>query len=107
MPKDHSVKLTYVNGAVTPDPNPVLVRPGDTLGFELVSPVEGEVTITMDEPEFFSHARFTKGNTPIRVNQAARTTYTCELKVGGVVVARVSGADGGSIDPASGDGGDN
>src|SRR5215469_7620738 len=107
MPNDFSVKLTYVNGSLMPTPDPVLVRAGDTLAFELVSPADGEVTVTMDQPQFFSRTNFRKGNDPIRVIQAVHTTYTCELQVGGVVVARVSGKDGGSIDPATGDGGGN
>ncbi len=107
MPKPHSVKLTYTNGTLKPDPDPVLVRVGDTLTFELVSPADGEIDITMDDPHLFSAAGFKKGNAPIRVNRAVHTTYSCELKVGGVVVAQVSGAGGGSIDPALGDGGGN
>ena len=105
MPQSHIVKLTYASDGFKPDPDPVLVRVGDTLTFELVSPANGEMTITMDEPHLFSAPGFRVGNPPVRVNTAVRTTYSCELKVNGVVVATASGKNGGSIDPASTDGG--
>src|SRR5579862_7670216 len=105
MPQAHLVKLTYANDGLKPDPDPVLVRVGDTLTFELVSPASGEVTITMDDPRLFSAPGFQKGDPPIRVNTAVRTTYSCALKVNGVVVASTSGKAGGSIDPATGDSG--
>ena len=105
MPRPQTVRLTYVNGVVQPDPNPVLVEVGDTLTFELVSPPDGEVTITMANPELFSAGTFKKGQLPVRVNTAKSTTYACELRVNGSVVPQKAGTPGGSIDPATGDGG--
>lgn len=104
MPTPKTINLTYdANGNVIPEPNPVFVQAGDTLNFVVLSPPNGEVTITFNQPDLFSKGDFRHGDTPVSVKKAASSTYRCILRVNGQVVADSAKSQGGSIEPGSGD----
>jgi hypothetical protein len=100
---DHTVRLNYANNNFTPSPNPIVVRPGHTIHFELgTGPADGTVRVTFHNPEFFSSPRFLSGDNAIRVTGNPHpTTYHCELLVNGQVVAQSNENAGGDVVPES------
>ena len=98
---DHTVQLNYANNSFTPTPNPIKVRPGQTISFQLgAGPANGKLRITFRDPQFFSAAQFQHGDGDIRVTaKPAPTTYHCELLVDGLVVAQSREHAGGDIVP--------
>ena len=110
---DHNVTLNYIatgSGVqFVPDRNPITVRPGQTIGFQLgIGPADGKIRITFADPHFFSAAnphfqstgRFNDGDGEVRVVAVPNhTTYRCELLINGVVRAQSAENAGGDIIP--------
>jgi hypothetical protein len=116
---DHNVKLNYVpNGHpppndadFAPDLNPIPVRRGQTISFELgQGPAGGKIRITFPDKHFFATpnphfattGQFHQGDGDVHVALAlpGSTHYHCELFVNGVLLA--SSHEGGEIVPDTG-----
>ena len=115
---DHNVTLNYTpgnpqNSAVfAPVPNPIRVHAGQTIAFQLgIGPPNAKIRLTFadpalfstSDPSFHSSGRFNDGDGDVTVlaSPADRTTYRCELLVGGVVHAASSENAGGDVLPDS------
>lgn len=73
------VTLNYTADGFKPDPDPVLVREGDTISFALgVAPPNSKFKIKMD-PDLFSVGEVHDKHTRVEVLRAASTTYHCQL----------------------------
>jgi hypothetical protein len=114
---DHNVKLNYVatgnpppnDANFIPDHNPILVRPGQTINFQLgIGPPNGKIRLTFAHPQCFSTTNaafhstglFHDGDGDVRVtNLPHPTTYHCELLVDGVVQAQSAEKAGGDVLP--------
>jgi hypothetical protein len=120
---DHNVKMNYAGTGnpppndvqFTPDTNPIPVRPGQTIAFQMgVGPPNGKIRLTFADPQFFSTAdpdfpqtgQFNDGDGDVHVIAAIppgnRTTYHCELLVDGVVKAQSQENAGGEVVPDTG-----
>jgi hypothetical protein len=118
---DHKVKLNYVpNGNppphdadFSPDTNPIKVRPGQTIRFQLgIGPPNGKIQITFTDterhffstpnPHFATDGKFHDGDGDVHIVSALTgpTHYQCDLLVDGVVKASSPG--GGEIVPDTG-----
>ena len=100
---DHTVQLNYTSDGFKPTPNPLKVKPGQTITFRLrTGPANGKILITFNDPQFFSAAQFHEGDGDIHVTaNPTPTTYECELLVDGQVVAQSGWHAGGGIVPDS------
>jgi hypothetical protein len=98
---DYQVNITWENGSIQPDPQPVLAQAGDTIQFVLVQPPDGELTIQFDEPALFSAPVFKLGDEPVKVGPLVHETfYKCNVMIAGQSVAQ--GQPGGSVKPPKG-----
>ena len=100
-PADRVVSLAYRKDGLTVDPSVVKVRKNDGLTFQLHDgPPNGSVQITFQEPDFFSAPAWKTGDPPVRLVRSipARTTYDCDLLVGGRMQPRMPGQPGGGVE---------
>ena len=98
----HTLTLNYDPAGFRPDPDPVLVKAGDTISFQLSNaPPGSNFKITMNQPGGFQPAEVTDSNTTITVVEAAITTYTCELSGAAGPIFSSSKGQGGHVRPKS------
>ena len=78
---DHSVTLTYLGATFTADPNPVLVKNGETISFSLNAPPNTTFRVTMTQPEFFSAAVVNNLNNRVTLVKtlSGPTPFHCQL----------------------------
>ena len=98
---NHTVTLNWISGGLKPDTDPLLVKAGDTISFQLGSaPPDSKLRVKMNAPGVFSPAEVTDSYTTLTVIEAAITTYACELSdaVGGPLFASAEG-EGGHVRP--------
>jgi len=92
----HTVTLTYGPNGFQPDPDPLLVKSGDTISFQLgVAPPSCTFKITMNDPRYFSAAEASNSSPSLTVVAAAVTTYGCQLLDAGGNLLSGSGQPGG------------
>jgi hypothetical protein len=100
----HDVTLNYGKNGVTPKPDPIFVRKGQTISFKVGTgaPRGAKARITIRDGSSFSTAKFEEGDPDIEVvaGLAAETTYECDLVVDGKILKRPEGAAGGGMRPA-------
>ena len=102
----HTVILNYSTNGFKPNPDPLRVRQGDTISFQLgVAPPNSKLKIKMRDPDFFSAGVVDNSQTRIEVLRAASTKYHCQLLDGqGKQLAdsqenTPGGSAGGGIEP--------
>jgi hypothetical protein len=98
----HTITLNYGKDGFKPDRDPLPVRKGDTISFQLgVAPPNSKFNIKMQDPQLFSVGEVNDGHTKVEVRQAASTKYHCKLLDAGGKVLSESGENkpGGGIEP--------
>ena len=76
----HTVTLNYGANGFKASPDPVRVRQGDTISFQLgVAPPNSKLKIKMRDPDFFSAGAVDNSAARIEVRRAASTKYHCQL----------------------------
>ena len=97
----HTVTLNYQSGFQA-DPDPVRVRQGDTLSFQLGAvPPNSKFTVKMQDPNLFSTGGVHDSQTKVEVRRAVSTKYHCQLldHNGKVVAESSEHKPGGGIEP--------
>lgn len=98
----HTVTLNYGAQGFKPDRDPLLVRQGDTISFQLGdAPPNSKFHIRMRDPDLFSAAEVRDDQTRVQVRQAASTKYHCRLldNNGTVLAESTENQPGGGIEP--------
>ncbi|MDQ6700332.1 MAG: hypothetical protein M3Z36_09110 [Acidobacteriota bacterium] len=102
----HTVTLNYGSNGFKASPDPVRVRPGDTISFQLeAAPPKSKLKVKMHDPAFFSAGEVDNSQARIEVLRAASTKYHCQLfdshgkQLGESHENTPGGSTGGGIEP--------
>lgn len=79
---DHLVTLNYTEDGLSPEPNPLCIKAGQTVAFQLGSAPEGSsFRITFNDPECCSMPVYQPGDLPVVMQppQSGRIHYDCDL----------------------------